>query len=182
MDMVEVTLGEFVSRSPCLITSLNNIRRLDWIKYWFPEFEFTWLGGEMRENLPKEMDFVHEASNAQRAVADFEHVSTSLYIPQVVSSTKRVLIMEYIQGARVDDLGYLAAQGIDRNTVALELTRVFNQMVFVNGWFHAVSDGFCPVCNHQCSDGFRTHIQVIIPIKFRCTIVSSTPANFQETF
>ncbi|KIJ18754.1 hypothetical protein PAXINDRAFT_110361 [Paxillus involutus ATCC 200175] len=117
MDMVEVTL--------------------DWIKYWFPEFEFTWLGGEMRENLPKEMDFVHEASNAQRAVADFEHVSTSLYIPQVVSSTKRVLIMEYIQGARVDDLGYLAAQGIDRNTVALELTRVFNQMVFVNGWFHA---------------------------------------------
>lgn len=20
-----------------------------WIKYWFPEFEFTWLAGEMRE-------------------------------------------------------------------------------------------------------------------------------------
>ncbi|KAF9241541.1 ABC1-domain-containing protein [Melanogaster broomeanus] len=117
LEMVEVTLG--------------------WIKYWFPEFEFTWLPEEMRENLPKEMNFVHEASNAQRAVADFEHIPTSLYIPQVISATKRVLIMEYIQGARVDDLGYLAEQGIDRNKVALELTRVFNQMVFVNGWFHA---------------------------------------------
>ncbi|KAF8135469.1 ABC1 family-domain-containing protein [Boletus edulis] len=116
MEMVEVTLG--------------------WIKYWFPEFEFTWLGEEMRQNLPKEMDFVHEASNARRAMADFEHVSTSLYIPEVISATKRVLIMEFIQGARVDDLGYLAEHGIDRNKVALELTRVFSQMVFLNGYFH----------------------------------------------
>lgn len=111
-----------------------------WIKYWFPEFEFTWLAEEMRENLPKEMDFVLEASNARRTIADFNHVSTSLYIPEVISATKRVLIMEFIQGARVDDLGYLAAQGIDRNKVALELTRVFNRMVFLNGYFHAVRD------------------------------------------
>ncbi|KAH7888736.1 ABC1 family-domain-containing protein [Phlebopus sp. FC_14] len=117
MEMVEVTLG--------------------WIKYWFPEFEFTWLGEEMRENLPKEMDFVHEARNAHRAIADFERIPTSLYIPEVISATKRVLIMEYIQGARVDDLCYLANEGIDQNKVALELTRIFNQMVFVNGWFHA---------------------------------------------
>lgn len=94
----------------------------------------------MRENLPKEMDFVHEASNARRAMADFERVSTSLYIPEVISATKRVLIMEFIQGARVDDLGYLAEQGIDRNKVALELTRVFSRMVFLNGYFHAVRD------------------------------------------
>ncbi|KAN0091092.1 ABC1 family domain containing protein [Tylopilus felleus] len=117
MEMVEVTLG--------------------WIKYWFPNFEFTWLGEEMRQNLPKEMDFVHEASNARRAMADFEHVSTSLYIPEVISATKRVLIMEFIQGARVDDLRYLAEHGIDRNKVALELMTVFSQMVFLNGYFHA---------------------------------------------
>lgn len=92
----------------------------------------------MRENLPKEMDFVHEASNARRAMADFHHISTSLYIPEVISATKRVLVMEFIQGARVDDLGYLAEQGIDRNKVALELMRVFSQMVFLNGYFHAV--------------------------------------------
>ncbi|KAG1732224.1 ABC1 family-domain-containing protein [Suillus paluster] len=110
---------------------------LSWVKYWFPEFEFTWLGEEMRENLPREMDFVHEARNTARAVADFENIKTSLYIPEVISANKRVLIMEYIQGGRVDDLAYLAKHNIDRNKVALELTRIFNRMVFVNGWFHA---------------------------------------------
>jgi aarF domain-containing kinase len=108
-----------------------------WIKYWFPEFEFRWLGEEMRENLPKEMDFAHEASNAQRAAYDFRDIRTSLYIPEVITATKRVLVMEYIKGGRVDDLAYLAEHNIDRNKVALELSRIFNQMVFVNGWFHA---------------------------------------------
>lgn len=51
-----------------------------WIKHWFPEFEFTWLSEEMRENLPKEMNFVHEASNAERTVREFKHVRTALYI------------------------------------------------------------------------------------------------------
>ncbi|EPQ57523.1 ABC1-domain-containing protein [Gloeophyllum trabeum ATCC 11539] len=118
MNMVEVALG--------------------WIKSWFPEFEFTWLGEEMRENLPKEMDFTIEAKNAARVEKDFEDIRTSLYIPKVMTAKKRVLIMEYIQGGRVDDLTYLADNNIDRNKVSLELARIFAQMVHINGWFHAV--------------------------------------------
>ena len=34
---------------------------------------------------------------------------------------------------------YLSDHNIDRNTVALELARIFCQMVHINGWFHAVS-------------------------------------------
>ncbi|TCD71221.1 hypothetical protein EIP91_011699 [Steccherinum ochraceum] len=117
MEMVEVSLG--------------------WIKHWFPEFEFTWLADEMRQNLPKEMDFVHEAANTHRAVKDFQNIRSSLYIPAVVDARKRILIMEYIQGGRVDDLQYLADHNIDRNKVALELARIFSQMVHINGWFHA---------------------------------------------
>ncbi|KAI0081203.1 ABC1-domain-containing protein [Panus rudis PR-1116 ss-1] len=117
MEMVEVALG--------------------WIKHWFPEFEFTWLGGEMRENLPKEMDFAHEARNAQRADEEFKDIYTSLYIPKVVQAEKRVLIMEFIEGGRVDDLKYLAEHDIDRNKVSLEIARIFGQMVHINGFFHA---------------------------------------------
>lgn len=101
--------------------------------------KLTYVQNEMRQGLPKEMDFVHEAANAVQAAKNFERLSTSLYIPQVISSTKRVLIMEYIQGGRVDDLQYLAQNNIDRNKVALELSRIFGQMVFIHGWFHAVS-------------------------------------------
>jgi aarF domain-containing kinase len=93
----------------------------------------------MRENLPKEMNFVHEAANASRAASDFENIRTSLYIPQVLRAKPRILVMEYIEGGRVDDLKYLADHNIDRNKVALELARVFARMVHLNGYFHAVS-------------------------------------------
>uniref|UniRef100_A0A0W0FH10 Putative ABC1-domain-containing protein n=1 Tax=Moniliophthora roreri TaxID=221103 RepID=A0A0W0FH10_MONRR len=117
MEMVEVTLG--------------------WIKKIFPEFELTWLGEEMRTNLPRELDFSNEAANAAKTLKKFENTRTSLYIPKVISADKRVLIMEYIQGGRVDDLEFLADCNIDRNKVALELSRIFNKMVFIDGWFHA---------------------------------------------
>ena len=50
---------------------------------------------------------------------------------------KRILVMEYIQGGRVDDLVYLSENNIDRNKVALDLAKIFCQMVHINGWFHA---------------------------------------------
>jgi len=96
----------------------------------------------MRTNLPKEMDFVNEANNAAQTVADFAQVRTSLYIPEVILASRRVLIMEYIQGGRVDDLEYLAVAHIDRNKVAIEISRIFSQMVFINGWFHAAGHLF----------------------------------------
>lgn len=110
---------------------------LAWVKRVFPDFEFTWLGEEMRENLPKELDFINEAANAARLEADFKNVQTSLYIPKILFASKRILIMEYIDGARIDDKEYLARENIDRNLVALELARVFSRMVHLNGWFHA---------------------------------------------
>lgn len=85
------------------------------------------------------MDFVHEANNAIRTAKEFSNIRNSLYIPEVILATKRVLIMEFIQGSRPDDLAYLAEHQIDRNKVAIELSRIFSQMVFINGWFHAVS-------------------------------------------
>lgn len=67
------------------------------------------------------------------------HSVLTQYTAQVVDARKRVLIMEFIRGSRVDDLEYLAEYDIDRNKVSLELARIFAQMVHINGWFHAVS-------------------------------------------
>ena len=91
----------------------------------------------MRENLPKELDFSHEAKNAERTAENFKGVRTALYIPEVLFSSKRVLVMEYIRGGRVDDLEYLNAHAIDRNKVAIELSSIFSRMVHLSGWFHA---------------------------------------------
>ncbi|KAG8963093.1 hypothetical protein FRC03_003458 [Tulasnella sp. 419] len=111
---------------------------LAWVKAIFPEFEFTWLGEEMRKNLPLEMDFCNEAANAARAMNDFSgHLWTTLYIPEVFRVTKRTMVMEFIEGGRVDDLEYLNKYHIDRNAVSRELTKIFSEMVYINGFFHA---------------------------------------------
>ncbi|KZV95129.1 ABC1-domain-containing protein [Exidia glandulosa HHB12029] len=116
------------------VTSIS----LDWVKRLFPEFELDWLGVEMRENLPLELDFQHEAANAARVVHDFRDVpSIPLYVPRVIAALPRVLIMEFIDGARVDNLEYLAKHNIDRNEVAKSIQEVFTRMVHLNGFFHA---------------------------------------------
>jgi aarF domain-containing kinase len=118
----------------------------------------------MRENLPKELDFTNEARNARKAVKNFEDINTSLYIPEVISADKRVLIMEFIEGARVDDLEYLAAHKIDRNKVSLELSRIFSQMVYIDGWFHAVSSSSSRLSD-ATDPSDRTLTQVFAPLQ-----------------
>jgi aarF domain-containing kinase len=78
----------------------------------------------MKTNLPLEMNFVHEASNAARIAHNFESVPNSaLYIPKVLSATKRTLVMEFIEGAKIDDREFLAMHGIQRNRVSQELCK-----------------------------------------------------------
>ncbi|CAG8702745.1 4009_t:CDS:2, partial [Acaulospora colombiana] len=108
------------------------------VKRLFPDFEFSWLGREMRENLPLEMNFVHEASNAARVSHNFESVPNSpLYVPKVLSATKRTLVMEFVEGAKINDKDFLAIHGIDRNRVSQEIAKIFSEQVYIHGFFHA---------------------------------------------
>ncbi|GAA5873483.1 hypothetical protein JCM8547_005443 [Rhodosporidiobolus lusitaniae] len=111
---------------------------LDVVKRIFPSFEFSWLGDEMKQNLPLELDLRHEAANAARCVKDFSDLkSTSFVVPEVLWAKKRVMAMEFIQGGRVDDLQYLARHNIDRNAVSREIAAITSRMIYVTGFFHA---------------------------------------------
>jgi aarF domain-containing kinase len=109
------------------------------VKWVFPEFEFDWLAQEMNEMLPLELDFRHEAENSATARRNFAYLKgkTSLHIPEVLWAERRCMAMEYIAGARVDNLAYLKENGIDRNQVSLELSRIFSEMVYIHSFFHA---------------------------------------------
>ena len=112
---------------------------IKFVKYIFPDFEFSWLGDEMNEMLPLEMDFEHEAQNSVRAANEFAPLKgkTSVYLPEILWAKKRCLVMEFIEGRRIDDLAFLKDHHIDRNQVSQELSRIFSQMVYLNGHFHA---------------------------------------------
>ncbi|TKA81556.1 hypothetical protein B0A55_02997 [Friedmanniomyces simplex] len=101
------------------------------LRYWFPEYDLTWLSDEMEESLPKELDFREEGRNAQRAKEYFSHIPrTPLVIPEVIWAERRLLVMEYISGHRPDDLEFLDSNGIDRDEVSAALARIFNEMIF----------------------------------------------------
>ncbi|KAK4541243.1 hypothetical protein LTR36_008159 [Oleoguttula mirabilis] len=101
------------------------------LKYWFPEYDLTWLSDEMEYSLPLELDFREEGRNARRAKEYFSHIpKTPLVIPEVIWADRRILVMEYITGHRPDDLAYLDENGIGRDEVSAALARIFNEMIF----------------------------------------------------
>lgn len=98
----------------------------------FPEYPLTWLGDEMQTSIYVELDFTNEAVNAQTTAENFKHMlhETALRIPKIVSAEKRILIMEYVAGSRLDDLAYLRKHKINTTEVSSCLSHIFNNMIF----------------------------------------------------
>ena len=104
----------------------------------FPEYPLTWLGDEMQDSIFVELNFTYEAKNAEKTKNYFKDYlkSTALRIPDVYKALPRILIMEFIGGARLDDLKYIDGHHISRSEVCGCLAHVFNNMIFQSGFVH----------------------------------------------
>ncbi|EXJ58559.1 Atypical/ABC1/ABC1-B protein kinase [Cladophialophora yegresii CBS 114405] len=101
------------------------------LKRAFPDYDLEWLSNEMDFSLPQELDFALEGQNATYARNYFgRNTKFPLIIPKVMSASKRFLVMEYVTGARVDNLAYLKEHSISRDEVSATLARIFNVMIF----------------------------------------------------
>jgi len=121
---------------------LDILRRLaDLIERYVPDLAFlnaASLVDEFEQAIHEEMDFLREAANTARLKANFER-SRELYVPKVYLhlTTEQVLVMEYVEGTRIDDVDALQALGVDLDAVALKGSNVLFQMILVDGFFHA---------------------------------------------
>ncbi|CUM68362.1 uncharacterized protein PRCAT00006084001 [Priceomyces carsonii] len=102
---------------------------------FFPEYPLTWLGEEMESSIFVELNFVNEARNAQHTSEYFKDLKnlTALRIPEVKFAKKRILVMEYLSGARLDDLKYMKEHKINTAEVSSCLAHIFDIMIFVPG-------------------------------------------------
>jgi ubiquinone biosynthesis protein len=93
---------------------------------------------EFARTIKREVDFFIEASNARQLRNNFTR-SASLYVPEIYSehSSKRVLVMERIEGIRIDEFERLDREGYDRRDIALKGGAAFFKMVLQDGFFHA---------------------------------------------
>lgn len=90
------------------------------------------------ENLMKELDFNNEASNMLR-FADMFKDDPRCYIPKVFIKhcRQRLLVMEFVEGLRPDDIEGLKAAGFDTQVIAENGTHIILKMILRHGFFHA---------------------------------------------
>ncbi|MBI2539418.1 MAG: AarF/ABC1/UbiB kinase family protein [Deltaproteobacteria bacterium] len=116
-------------------------RVADLIERYVPDLAFLNARGlveEFEQVIQEEMDFLREAENASRFRANFEG-SRELYVPKVFLhlTTEQVLVMEYLEGARIDDLDKLRETGVDLDKLARRGSEVLFKMILTDGFFHA---------------------------------------------
>ncbi len=93
---------------------------------------------EFRTTIRHELDYEREAKNLiamGENLAEFE----AIQVPQPVMdySTRRVLTMEYVRGAKITRLGPIARLEMDGCELAEQLFKAYLKQVLVDGLFHA---------------------------------------------
>ena len=112
------------------------------VKFFFPEYDLEWLSNEMESSLPLELDFALEGRNAMRTKDYFAKMRGSpLVVPDVIWSSRRILVMQNVSGHRTDDLAYLDSNEIDRDEVSAALAHIFNEMIFGDTPLHCDPHG-----------------------------------------
>ena len=86
----------------------------------------------------EEIDYLHEALNAERFAANFAD-NPRVRVPTVVweRTTRRVLTLEDVTAIKITDVAALTAAGIDPDAVAREFAKVMFDQLFLHGFFHA---------------------------------------------
>ena len=98
----------------------------------------TNLVQEFERNIFRELDMIIEAGSIEKFAKNFEDVE-EIYIPEVHWSytTRSVLVMEHIDGMKMDQVDEIRAAGIDPKEVAMIGLRSFSRQLMIYGFFHA---------------------------------------------
>ena len=86
----------------------------------------------------EEIDYLHEAQNAERFAANFAD-DPRVAAPEVVweRTTRRVLTLADVTAIKISDRAALVAAGIDPKQVAHQFAAVMFDQLFRDGYFHA---------------------------------------------
>lgn len=121
------------------INILSTIARL--LDKYVPESRFfnpTGIVEEFSRTVRKELDFVEEARNCCRFRKNFEH-NLDVYIPRIYAEfvTEKVLVMEMIEGVRIDNIRAIEEMGLDRKRLAKIGVDAYFKQILEDGFFHA---------------------------------------------
>ncbi len=100
--------------------------------------DFNMILNEMWSLAKQEMDFLMEADH----IDEFRHLNSDIeYVscPQVYRqlTTQHILVMEFIEGIRLDDFDSIKAEGYDITKLGQKLGENYVKQIIEDGYFHA---------------------------------------------
>ena len=121
---------------------LSALKRVgEWLMRYRPVREHADVPALLREfssTVREEIDYLHEAENAEKFFENFKD-DPDVHVPRVVRSltTLRVLTLEDVYAIKITDYDAIAAAGIKRGDVANKLLGTYLKQIFEDGFVHA---------------------------------------------
>ena len=82
----------------------------------FEDFTFGWIADEIAPHLPKELDFIREGKNAERAAKHIAETGLDCVVPKIIwgKTSPRVLTMEFEEGFKATDMKAIEDSGLNK--------------------------------------------------------------------
>ena len=92
---------------------------------------------DFAQQIRKELDFTRDARNADRMARNFTNVP-GIKFPKIYweFTSSRVLVMEFIEGVRIDNADAIRGMGVDPHMIGVNGFQAYLKMIFEDGFFH----------------------------------------------
>jgi ubiquinone biosynthesis protein len=106
----------------------------------FPEtrlYNPTGMVDDFAHQIVKELDFTRDGRNADRMARNFRDVP-GIRFPKIYweFTSPKVLVMEFIEGVRIDDPEAIEAMGPEPHEIGVRGFHAYLKMIFEDGFFH----------------------------------------------
>jgi ubiquinone biosynthesis protein len=105
---------------------------------WAARYRIRDIVEEFSKSLIEELDYMLEGKNADSIARQFKR-QPAVRIPKVYweHTTSKVLIMEYMDGIKLNGLEELAAKGHDLTKISEQFVHAMLHQILIKGFFHA---------------------------------------------
>ncbi len=136
VKLLRPNIEKHLQADMALFQSLAQI--LQWLAPGLRRLHLVEAVAEFGQLSQMELDLRLEAAAGRRLASNMQD-DEGIYVPWIdlENSTQRMLVVEWVDGIRIDDIAALTAAGHDVNKVTEYAARSFFNQVFRDGYFHA---------------------------------------------
>ncbi|MDR1616968.1 MAG: hypothetical protein LBR98_08155 [Syntrophomonadaceae bacterium] len=105
---------------------------------WGQFIDFDKIYLEFAATVKAELDYVQEGKNAE-IIKQNSGADPDLIIPQIYwdYTADKVLVMEYVDGIKINEPDALIASGVDPVFISHRLLQIYIKQILIDGFFHA---------------------------------------------